>query len=164
MNRCTIRVLARDEAVAHGERLRTIFRDAVLETAPRHYAPEQVATWAASADQHDRWVPWLRDGSTWVAAPVEAPDHVIGVAMVHPAGYVHLLYVDPAFHRRGVASALLAALEPSAIAAGVDALTADASLISHPVFERSGYAVVAWEEVEVRGHVFRRAKMRKALR
>jgi len=157
-----VRALTGDEAVAHGDRLRAIFRDAVNAAGPAHYTPQQVAVWASTADERDRWLPWLAEGATWIA---EAPAAgAVGVVLVHPEDYVHLLYVDPAFHRRGIARALLAAVEPASRAAGVEALAADASLLAHPVFLAQGYAVVAWEEVMRKDVVFVRARMRKSLR
>jgi putative acetyltransferase len=156
-----VRILTRDEAIAHADRLRAIFRDAVKVAGPAHYTPDQVTVWASTADEPDRWAPWLAEGATWIAeSPAAGP---VGFVMVHPEDYVHLLYIDPAFHRRGVGRALLAAVEPASRAAGVEVLTADASLIAHPVFLAQGYEVVAWEEVVRKDVMFARARMRKSL-
>ena len=155
-------IAMRPIAAADRDRLREIFREAVRISGPQHYSAERVASWMLSADDLDAWNLWMSDGSGWVAT--DAHDRAIGVAMLRPSDYVHLLYVDPDFHRRGIASALLAAVERSARAAGSAELTADASLISHPVFLRAGYEVVRWEEVERRGQLFRRARMAKSLR
>ncbi len=144
------------------DRLRTIFRDAVRVTGPAAYSPARIASWMKSADDVEAWDLWMREGAGWVALDVDG--RVIGVALMRPADYVHLLYVDPDFHRRGIASALLVAVERDAIDDGQAALTTDASLISHPVFAKAGYDVVLWEDVERRGQIFRRARMRKVLR
>ena len=69
-----------------------------------------------------------------------------------------------AFHRRGIARALLERLEAEARAAKLSELSTDASLIAHPVFLDAGFEVVAWEVHGSRGRSFRRARMRKALR
>ena len=154
----------RKAAAAERDRLRDIYRDAVRVAGPQRYTASRVAGWMTSADDVDAWDQWLREGSTWVAVETRDPQCAIGVALMWPADQVHLLYVDPAFHRRGIASALLAAVEPEARDRGITSLTTDASLISHPVFVGQGYQVVEWEEVERRGEVFRRARMRKDLR
>ena len=154
----------RKAAGSERDRLREIYRDAVIAAAPQHYSAAQVAIWARSADDIDSWDTWLCAGSTWVAVQPLHPERAIGVAMMWPADHVHLLYIDPAFHRRGIALSLLASLEPEARAQGIAALTTDASLVSHPVFLRAGYTVVAWEEVARRGAVFLRARMQKVLR
>ena len=154
----------RKGALAERDRLRELYRDAVLAAGPWSYTAEQVAMWAKTADDVDRWETWMREGSTWVAVEPREPVRAIGVASLYPQDHVHLLYVDPAFHRRGIARGLLARVEAEAREAHVSALTADASLISHPVFLDSGFEVVAWEAHAHRGQVFRRARMRKALR
>lgn len=158
-----LRKLTGDEAAAHRSRLQVVFRDAVRVAGPTRYSTPQVEAWAASADDTDAWVSRLAAGSTWVAVLPDDRERIVGLALMLPAGHVDLLYVDPAFHRRGIATGLLAAVEPDAVAAGIDALSADASLISHPVFVAAGYDVVEWEEVVHRGVTFPRAKMQKRL-
>ncbi len=154
----------RKAAPAERDRLREIFRDAVLAAGPRSYTDQHVATWAATADDVDRWDTRMREGSIWVAVAPHDAMRAIGVASLSPQDHVDLLYVDPAFHRRGIARALLARLEVQAHSARVSELTTDASLIAHPVFLDAGFEVVAWEEYENRGQIFRRARMRKVLR
>lgn len=158
-----LRRLGVGEARFHGDRLRAIFRDAVLVAAPGLYSPEQVVAWAASADNLERWTPRFTDGITWIAATRDAPDHPVGFAMRLPADCLDLLFVDPAFHRRGLGGALLAAAADEARDEGVASLAADASLISYPLFVAAGYDLIEWEEVEHRSLIFRRARMRKAL-
>ena len=151
------------EAKTHGDRLRDIFRMAVVAAAPGLYSPEQVVAWAGSADALDRWTSRFSDGMTWIATTRDLPDRPIGFAMRLPADCLDLLFVDPAFHRRGLGGALLAAVADEARGEGVTALCAEASLISYPLFVVQGYELVAWEEVEHRGLTFRRARMRKPL-
>ncbi len=156
-----LRAVSRDEAVALGDRLRAIFRDAVTVAGPRFYTPRQVDARASFADAAERWTPWLEEGATWFAeSPIAG---VVGYVLVHPRDHVQLLYVDPAFHGRGIGRALLAAVEPAARAADVAAPTAEASLFSHPVFVAEGYEVLAWEQKVHKGIAFTGAKMRKDL-
>lgn len=158
-----VRRLTAGEALSQGDRLRAIFRDAVLAAAPALYAPEQVVAWARGADDAERWAPWLADGATWIVATNEVPDRPVAFVLRHPVDHLHLLFVDPDHHRRGLGTALLKAAANEARDEGVASLEAQASLVSHPLFVRAGYDVVAWEEVETRGQLFRRARMRKAL-
>lgn len=151
------------EALAGRGRLQAIFRDAVVVAGPAVHSRAQCAVWASMADRDDRWTPWLADGSTWIAVERDG-DVPVGFAVTLPPDYVHLLYVDPAVHRRGCARMLLHAVERDARDLGIGELAADASLISRPVFEAAGYHVVAWEDVERGGQAFRRARMRKLLR
>lgn len=54
----------RKGTLAERDRLREIYRDAVLVAGPRSYTREQVALWAKTADDVDRWATWMREGST----------------------------------------------------------------------------------------------------
>ncbi len=164
LNENPVAFVIRRGTLAERDRLRDLYRDAVLAAGPQLYTPEQVAAWASSADDIERWNTWMRDGSTWVAVDPHDLARAIGVASLYPQDHVHLLYVDPALHRRGIARALLARVEGEAREARIPELTTDASLISHPVFLDSGYEVIAWEEYAHRGQVFRRARMGKVLR
>lgn len=164
MDGFVIRRLSSTDAQVRGERLRAIFRDAVLAAAPALYTPGQVVAWAQGADHAERWSPWLVDGATWIAARTDTPDRPVAFALRYPADHLYLLFVDPAFHRHGLGGALLEAAANEARDEGLASLEAEASLISHPPFLRAGYDVVGWEEVEARGQMFRRACMRKALR
>ena len=162
-DRYVVRRRTRDAAIAQCDRLRTSYRDAVIVAGPRHDNASQVVVWSETAEQVERWATWFDERVTWVATTIDAPDLFIGEALMWPADHVHLLVVDPTFHRRGVGRARLAAVEPHARQAGITALTADCSLHSHPVFAACGYNVVEWEDSAHRGEVFRRAKMRKVL-
>ena len=161
MQDLVVRLLDREEAFAHAKRLQEIFRDAVAAAGPQHYTADQVHTWASTADDVERWRPWLADGEVWVAYEAGSLRHPIGLMGLWPTDHVHLLYVDPLFQRRRVATALLAKLADIAARAGIAAFTTDASLVAHPVFAACGFEVVAWEEVERKGQAFRRARMRK---
>jgi putative acetyltransferase len=136
--------------------LRDVYRRAVLGTGPARYDARQVAMWAGFADDETKWpalleAPWLR--------VAEHDGGVVGFLCLNPLSHVSLLFVEPASQRLGVASDLLRAARDFARAEGVALLTADASLIVVPVFERAGFAVRQWEDVEREGVQFRRARM-----
>ena len=62
-----------------------------------------------------------------------------GFASLNGAETIDMLYVDPEFARRGVATALLDALTRLAAARGAKTLTADVSDTARPLFERQGF-------------------------
>jgi GNAT superfamily N-acetyltransferase len=68
-------------------------------------------------------------------------NHVAGFVDLDDNGYIHMMFVDPDFGRRGVASALLASVVALARERGLPALTTFASLTSRPVFERHGFVI-----------------------
>ncbi|EMV4054395.1 GNAT family N-acetyltransferase, partial [Escherichia coli] len=69
--------------------------------------------------------------------------------------YIDMLFVDPEYTRRGVASALLKPLIKSE-----SELTVDASITAKPFFERYGFQTVKQQRVECRGAWFTNFSMR----
>jgi len=115
-----------------------IFLRAVRETGPAHYSPEQVEAWAADFGDLDSWAA-ARAAADTLLAVIE--DRVVGFTDLDDHGYIDMLFVDPDFGRRGVASALLASVIALARQRGLPALTTFASLTSRPVFERHGFVI-----------------------
>jgi putative acetyltransferase len=79
------------------------------------------------------------------------------------AGEVDQLFVDPASGGRGVARALLSAVESTARSSGLASLVTHASWRAVPVFERAGFRQVEVESVTLDGEVLTRALMRQSL-
>ena len=115
-----------------------IFLRAVRETARAHYSPEQVEAWAAEYGDLDSWAAARAAAHTQLAI---VDGHVAGFTDLDDHGYIDMLFVDPDFGRRGVASALLASVVALARQRGLPALTTFASLTSRPVFERHGFVI-----------------------
>ena len=115
-----------------------IFLRAVRETARAHYSPEQVEAWAASYGDLDSWAAARAAAHTQLAI---IDGHVVGFTDLDDHGYIDMLFVDPDFGRRGVASSLLASVVALARQRGLPALTTFASLTSRPVFERHGFVI-----------------------
>ncbi len=74
-----------------------------------------------------------------------------------------MLYVHKDHQGRGVATALLAALEARAREAGLTRLTTNASRIAKPFFLRRGFTLLASQRVERRGVEIENFRMEKAL-
>lgn len=127
----------------------SIFQRAVREAASRDYSPMQIAAW--STVDRDEWGPWRLSRPTWVA---EADGLPCGFSDLEPDGHLDMMFVLPAFHRMGVASALLDAVEAHAHAIGLERVHARASLTGLPFFERRGFKVVAPEIVDTGGQRF----------
>jgi putative acetyltransferase len=71
-----------------------------------------------------------------------------------------MLFVDPDLSRRGIGAKLIAAVVDLAQAAGAPYVETHASLTARPVFERSGFVVVADETPVIRGVPLANFKMR----
>lgn len=129
--------------------LAALFRSAILTLAASHYDAAQRAAWAAVADDPDEFDARLARGVTLVAV---AGSEYAAFGQLFPSDHVEMLYVAPAWARRGLASALIARLEALAREARAITLDTDASALARPVFERAGFSLVAQESVR-RGSV-----------
>jgi putative acetyltransferase len=136
-----------------------VFRRAVRQTASHDYSVEQIAAW--SSDDIDLTV-W---NTRRAARPtlVAEVDGVVGFSDVDDSGYIDMLFVDPDFSRRGVASTLLAALTEQAATAGALELTTHASITARPFFEGHGFEVVEERRPVLRGVEFTNFAMRRRL-
>ena len=102
--------------------LAAIFRRAILAIDPRHYGDAEKKAWLAGGADVGRWQERISHGFIQVATRRGRP---LGFIEYLPGpGHVDCLFTDPDYQRRGVASALLAAVLATA---RVDILTADVS-------------------------------------
>ena len=129
-----------------------IFQRAVRVTARQHYSTAQINAWAQVDEA--RWRQKMACSLVLVATIDDVPVGFVTVV----DHYIDLLFVDPAYSRRGIASALLKALF-ARIPAGT--LTVEASITARTCFERQGFVVVAEQEVEARGERFVNYQMEK---
>ncbi len=129
--------------------LAELFRAAILTLAASHYDAAQREVWASGADDLAGFDARLARGVTLVAC---SGSEYAAFGQLFPSDHVEMLYVAPAWTRRGLASALIARLEAIARAAQAVTLDTDASALARPVFERAGFSLVAQESVQ-RGSV-----------
>ena len=132
-----------------------LFREAVLRLCAGEYTPEQLAAWAAAADDRERWAASFA-GHTALCAEIGGA--LAGFADLD-GQYLDRLYVSPDFSGRGVATALCDALEP--LAGGV--ISTHASKTIRPFLERRGYCVIRAQTVERRGVRLENYIMKKPL-
>jgi putative acetyltransferase len=137
------------EAGRDAQPLATLFRAAILTLAASHYDAAQCQAWADVADDLDAFDARLARGVTLVA---QIGDEYAAFGQLFPSDHVEMLYVSPAWNRRGLATALIARLEALARDAQAVTLDTDASALARPVFERAGFSLVAQESVR-RGSV-----------
>ncbi len=136
--------------------LASLYAEAVRSAGPSAYSEEQVEVWAAFADEAEHFRRFVLEPWSLVAEDETGPVGFTGLA---PDGHVTALYVRSDRMRRGIATALLAAVRDLARQRGIGRLHTEASAISRPVFERAGFRVVEIEMVERRGISFVRYRM-----
>lgn len=143
-------------------RLAEIFRAAILKLGSRDYTAEQVAVWSGARVTVERLHEMYSDGrATFIA--VDETDTAIAFSDLEADGHVDMLYCHPDHAGRGVASALLAAIEASARQAGMPRLHTEASETARPVFARAGYETVLRRPLEIDGVALHNWKMEKLL-
>ncbi|QGZ62922.1 GNAT family N-acetyltransferase [Paraburkholderia acidisoli] len=124
--------------------LAALFRASIGTLAATHYDAAQREAWVSSADDLAAFGARLARGVTLVA---RNGGTAVAFAQLAPVDHVEMLYVAPAWARRGVGGALIAQLERIARASRASVLSVDASAISRPVFERAGFSLIASEAV-----------------
>ena len=139
--------------------LRDLYAAAVRGLAPGHYSPEQIAVWSGYAE-----APAFRD---FILHPLTIlathDDEPIGFCGVARNGHIASLYVHPSHARQGIASLLLRTALDRCASPSDGHWSAEASLLSRPVFERLGFKQVAVEHSVRDGLGFECYRMRRDL-
>lgn len=138
-----------------------VFRRAIRGIAAADYSSEQIAAWAADDIDLDAWAE-SRDRLDTAVAVIDGV--LVGFTDVDAAGYIDMLYVDPVFGRRGVATALLDWVTAEAERLGSDTLRTHASITARPFFEAQGFAVDEERHPIVRGVVMTNYTMSRTIR
>ena len=129
-------VALRPYLAADAPRCAAIFRASIEEIASEDYSEAQCAAWAERADDEAGFGKGLAGMLTLLATE---DGEIAGFASLKGDSHVEMLFVDPAYARRGVATVLLEALTKLARARGAKELTSDVSDTAKPLFDRLGF-------------------------
>ena len=129
-------VALRPYVPADARRCAEIFRASIEELAAEDYDADQREAWASRADDEEAFGARLADALTLLAVIDGA---IAGFASLKGGDEIDMLFVDPEFARQGVGRALVDALTRLAGARGAKRLTAEASDVARPLFERQGF-------------------------
>jgi len=149
----------RQATAADVEPLAEVYAGTVRTLGPQLYTREQVEAWAA-ATKRPAFVDFVLKPMTFVAVAADVP---IGFSGVEEDGHVASLYVDGAWTRRRVGTALLERVLVYAKEQGMDELYTEASQFSRPLFERFGFLVAETQYVTYNDVLFERWLMRKVM-
>ena len=136
-----------------------IFLRAVRETAARDYSAAQIEAWAHV--DPEAWARKRLSRPTWVAEFYCVP---AGFADLEVNGHLDMMFVDPRFQGRGVATALLDRAIDEAGGLGLERVFTEASITALPFFTRRGFSVISSQTVECRGQTLTNCRMEKRLR
>jgi putative acetyltransferase len=140
--------------------LAEIFQRAVREIARKDYSPVQLAAWAP--DVRDI-VAWGARRTAKLSFVAEYDGQVAGFTDLDGAGHIDMFFVNPDFQRRGVGSAMLRFLAERGQSERLKRLFSEVSITAHPVFERHGFKVLAYQTVETNGQALGNYRMEKQL-
>ncbi len=122
-----------------------LFYESVHTLCRGDYTTEQLDAWATGSIDEEAWDASFRAHHTLVA---EENGVLLGFADMAEDGYLDRLYVHPVHTKKGVATALVNALEAACPAAQ---FTTHASMTARPFFEKRGYRVEQEQQVVRRG-------------
>jgi putative acetyltransferase len=153
-------IVLRPYLPADAKRCLAIFRASIDGMATEDYDDEQRAAWISRAKDAPAFAGRLGEALTLLAS---VDGTVAGFASLKGAASIDMLYVDPAFSRRGVGATLIEALLRLAEARGVDRVASDVSDTARPLFERQGFVAERRNLVLVRDQWLGNTTMTKAL-
>jgi putative acetyltransferase len=130
-----------------------LFARAVREVARQDYTPEQVEAWVGGSRPVVEWNE-RRLATRTIVCTLDG--ELAGFSDVSEDGYIDMLFVDPVFTRRGVASELL----ESHLTTVPGDLWTNASITARGFFSRHGFVVEASQEVALRGQTLTNYRMR----
>lgn len=152
----------RDYRESDAEALMRLFYDTVHHVNAAHYTAQQIDAWAPT-DGMDvvQWRARFTEKRPYVAVVGDAP---VGFAELESDGHIDALYVHHERQRQGIGTLLLEAILAAARAHDMPWLVAAVSITARPFFERHGFAVVAAQDVQVRGETLHNYIMEMPLR
>jgi GNAT superfamily N-acetyltransferase len=108
-----------------------------LCTADHRGDPDTLAGWLANKTV-PHFVTWLANEDNHCVI-AETGGRLSGVGLLRRDGEILLFFLSPDAQRRGIGTAIHAALEAKAMAWGLPTLTLDSTFAARPFYERLGY-------------------------
>jgi putative acetyltransferase len=137
-----------------------VFFAAVREGLKAHYTEAQRRAWAGEAPDPQGWRDRLWGVEGFAA---EEDGRLVGFMTISAGGFIDLAFVAPEALGRAVGWQLHRAVEARARELGASVLTADASRMARPFFERQGWSVMAEQTFFIKGVKLTNYEMRKVL-
>jgi putative acetyltransferase len=139
-----------------------IFNRAICEIASRVYTPEQIGAWLDGGMEADETHLRCSDGRrVWVA--VDDTDTAIAFIDLEDDGHIDMLFCQPEWTGRGVASSLYDTIETAARIRGITRLYVEASELARPVFARKGFVLLHRNDFTMDGVAVHNYAMEKHL-
>ncbi len=121
--------------------LAEIFRRAVSITAAQFYTPAEISAWLDDPPDAESIHAKNSDGRLALVAANNENQPVAWIDL-EGGGHIDMLFCDPDWTGKGIASRLFSELEREAIHRGIIQLTVEASEGARPVFAHWGFATL----------------------
>lgn len=128
--------------------LADMFVASVMELGADDYGEEELAAWASAAEDEEAFGQRLKPMLTLIAFLDGEP---AGFVSLKGNSAVDMLYVAPDRAGQGVGTALVKAIEALAVGRGAKMLSADASDMAKPLFEKLGFVAQRRNTVDLGG-------------
>ncbi|MEM8604717.1 MAG: GNAT family N-acetyltransferase [Cyanobacteria bacterium P01_H01_bin.121] len=140
--------------------LARLYRQTILRQAPAHYTKAQTLSWAASADDRERFQTFILAVQTFVALDDIG---IVGFAGIGADGHVASTYVRHDRLHCGIGSTLLQVVLDYAKARQIRRLYSEASEFSLGLFQKFGFHHYDTERIQHNGVTFDRYLVERLL-
>jgi putative acetyltransferase len=142
--------------------LADVFFRSVRQVALSAYTAAQVRAWAPEPRTAE-WAHGEASDGRMVLVAVNEDGRPVAYIDLEPNGHIDRVFCAPEAAGQGIASRLYDAVETAAREQGIRSLFTEASELARRLFERKGFAVVARQDLVVRGVAIHNYRMAKAL-
>ena len=137
-----------------------VFISAISAVKESAYSNNQKKAWQTSVQNHDKWLNRIRNQYFMIC---ELDKQIIGFASIDHKNYLDVLFVDPKFHRKGIASSLYKHIENQARKSDLDYIETHSSLVALDFFQRKGFTLIKEQEVQIQDQRLTNYILRKDL-
>lgn len=119
--------------------LAQLFYDTIHAINAKDYTQAQLDAWATGSVDLSAWDNSFLKHNTLIA---EINGIIAGFGDMDDSGYLDRLFVHKDYQGRGIASAIVKALELAALKQNIFNFTTHASITARPFFEKQGYQIL----------------------
>lgn len=142
--------------------LASIYYNTIHNINIRDYSPEQINAWAPSSSLELNG--WKRKWEKLTPIVALSENIIVGFAEFESDGHIDCFYVHHEFQNKGIASALMIAIETKAKQNNIPRIYAEVSITAKSFFEKRDFQVIRKQSVTIRGCQLTNFVMEKILK
>lgn len=128
----------RKATIADNQAITQLFYETITSINVKDYDPQQIETWASSAENKVFWKLQIEKQYFIIA---ENDEYLLGFASLTVDGYLDLMYVHKNHQKQGIASALLENILTEANRLNLTKIWTDASITAKPFFLNKSFVI-----------------------